>query len=113
MMMMMSPNGLTFKAPSATIAQLAEALSRFSERPIQDATGIEGQYEFELTFTPERGIPRRMPGAGGDRPADSGDAAPAETIAEAVQHYGLKLEPRKSDVEIVAIDHVEKTPTEN
>jgi len=115
MMMSMAANGMTFNAPSATIAQLAEALSRFTERPIQDATGIDGQYEFELTFMPEtmRGIQRRMPPPAADHPGDAADTPPAESIAEALQHYGLKLEPRKSAVDVLTIEHVEKTPTEN
>ena len=115
MMMSMAANGMTFNAPSATIAQLAEALSRFTERPIQDATGIDGQYEFELTFMPEtmRGIQRRMPPPAADHPGDAADTPPAESITEALQHYGLKLEPRKSAVDVLTIEHVEKTPTEN
>jgi len=115
MMMSMAANGMTFNAPSATIAQLAEALSRFTERPIQDATGIDGQYEFELTFMPEtmRGIQRRMPPPAADHPGDAADTPPAESIADALQHYGLKLEPRKSAVDVLTIEHVEKTPTEN
>ena len=32
---------------------------------------------------------------------------------EAVQAYGLKLEPRKSQMEILIVDHIEKTPSEN
>jgi uncharacterized protein (TIGR03435 family) len=42
--------------------------------------------------------------------------APAEAVAsifDAVQRYGLKLEPRKAPMETVVVDHVEKTPTEN
>jgi uncharacterized protein (TIGR03435 family) len=115
MMMSMAANGMTFNAPSVTIAQLAEALSRFTERPIQDATGIDGQYEFELTFMPEtmRGIQRRMPPPAADHPGDAADTPPAESITEALQHYGLKLEPRKSAVDVLTIEHVEKTPTEN
>ena len=117
MMLMMDPSGMHFKAAAVTLAQLAEAISRFTERPVQDMTGIEGQYEFDMTFTPEvtRGMPRMMgppPGAGGDRPADA-PAERAESIVDAVQHYGLKMEPRKSAVDILTIDHIERTPTEN
>ena len=116
MMLMMDPAGMHFKAASATLAQFAEAISRFTERPVQDMTGLPGQYEFDMTFTPEvtRGMPRMMgppPGAGGDRPAEPVEHA--ESIVDAVQHYGLKMEPRKSAVDILTIDHIEKTPTEN
>jgi uncharacterized protein (TIGR03435 family) len=39
---------------------------------------------------------------------------PAPTIFAAVQQQlGLKLEPRLSPMDILVIDHAEKTPTEN
>jgi uncharacterized protein (TIGR03435 family) len=37
----------------------------------------------------------------------------AGTIHEAVQAYGLKLEPRKAQMEILVVDHIERQPTEN
>jgi uncharacterized protein (TIGR03435 family) len=30
-----------------------------------------------------------------------------------VQQLGLTLEPRKAPVDVIVIDHLEKTPTEN
>ena len=119
MMMMMDPSGMHLKANAATLASLTDALSRFTERPIVDMTDIKGQYDFDLVFAPEtmRGMPRGagpMPPPGGERPA--GTDAPAEqaaSIFDAVERYGLKLEPRKAPLEILTIDHIEKTPTEN
>jgi uncharacterized protein (TIGR03435 family) len=118
MRMMMDPSGMHFQASSVTLAGLAEAISRFTERPVMDMTEIKGQYDFELVFAPEtmRGV-RVMggpPPAGGDRGAgDNAPAEPAESIFDAVQRYGLKLEPRKAPIEVLVIDHIEKTPTEN
>lgn len=120
MMMMMGPSGAHMKAPSATLATLAEMLSRFSERPVVDMTGIQGQYDFDLVFTPER--TRNMPGGmrGPMAPPSGGDplaAAPtperAGSIYDSVQRYGLKLEPRKAPMEVLVVDRIEKTPTEN
>jgi uncharacterized protein (TIGR03435 family) len=31
----------------------------------------------------------------------------------AVDHLGLKLEPRKAETEVLVIDHIEKTPVDN
>ncbi len=114
----MEPSGLHLQAPSATVSQVSELLARFTERPIVDMTGIQGQYDFDLAFTPEtmRGpgrapaLPPPPPGgdAGGNPPAEQ-----APSIFEAVQRYGLKLEARKGPLEMLTIDHVEKTPTEN
>jgi uncharacterized protein (TIGR03435 family) len=38
---------------------------------------------------------------------------PGPTIFDAIQDLGLKLEPRKAPVEVLVVDHVNKTPTEN
>ena len=117
MMMMMDPSGMHLKAASATLAALADSLSHFTERPVVDMTGIQGQYDFDLVFAPEtmRGLPRGpMPPPGGERPQGA-EPQPEQgaSIFDAVAQYGLKLESRKGPLEILTIDHIEKTPTEN
>ncbi|HYA18594.1 MAG TPA: TIGR03435 family protein [Bryobacteraceae bacterium] len=98
-------------APSATLANLTALLSRFTERPVVDMTGIPGQYDFDLTFAPEttRGLPA------GDGPLADPDTAsePAPSLSVAVQKYGLRLEARKAPMEIIVVTHAEKTPSEN
>lgn len=110
MFMQVDAAGAHLKAPSATLATLAEMISRFSERPVVDMTGIQGQYDFDLVFSPE--TMRGMPG-GGDRPPTDAPAEPAGSIYDSVQRYGLKLEPRKAPMEVLIVDHIEKAPTEN
>jgi uncharacterized protein (TIGR03435 family) len=120
MSMMMGPDGAHLKAPSATLSTVAEMISRFSERPVVDMTGIQGQYDFDLVFSPEtmrnmpavvRG-PMAPPSAGEQLPADP-PAERAGSIYDSVQRYGLKLEPRKAPMEVLVVDHIEKAPTEN
>lgn len=113
MMLRMQPNGSRVTAPSATLAGLCDLVSRFMERPVVDMTGIEGQYDFDLTFTPE--IIRGVPG-GGPPPVDHQNDTPSEpapSLADAVQQYGLKLEARKAPLELIVVTHAEKTPSEN
>ena len=85
-------------------------------------TGIQGQYDFELVFMPEtmrnmpmgRGPMAGPPSGGGGEPSPSEPPAErAGSIYDSVQRYGLKLEPRKAPMEILVVDHIEKTPTEN
>jgi uncharacterized protein (TIGR03435 family) len=124
MMMQVDPAGAHLKAPSATLTNLAEMLSRFSERPVVDMTGIPGQYDFDLVFAPEN--MRGMPGLRNAPPPPAGESGhppsgvlPEETpekagsIYDSVHRYGLKLEPRRAPMEMLIIDHIEKTPTEN
>jgi uncharacterized protein (TIGR03435 family) len=121
MMMMMGPDGVHVKAASATLAGLGEMMSRFTDRPIVDMTGIQGQYDFDLAFSPEsmRGMPGGgMRGLGPGSPGGEGHPADAAsegggTIFDAVQKYGLKLEARKAPMEILIVDHMERAPTEN
>jgi uncharacterized protein (TIGR03435 family) len=120
LMFMMDPSGMHLKAPAVTLANLCDAISRFTERPVLDMTNIQGQYEFDLVFMPEttHGMPRMMgppPAvAGVDHSSDgSAPSEPGASIYEAVQRYGLKLEPRKAPMDMIVIDHIEKTPTEN
>ena len=71
-------------------------------------TGIDGEYDFSLTFAAETdaGLPQGFQG-------NSALSEPAPSFAEAVKKYGLRIEPRKETIDMFVITHVEKTPTEN
>jgi uncharacterized protein (TIGR03435 family) len=99
---------MTITAPSASLLTLVGVASRFTSRPVVDATGIDGEYDFSLTFAAETdaGLPQGFEG----NPALS---EPAPSFFEAVKKYGLRIEPRKETIDMFVITHVEKTPTEN
>jgi uncharacterized protein (TIGR03435 family) len=110
-----------------TMAGLVEMLTRFTDRPVLDMTELKGTYQVALDLSMEEmaniaraagaaaGMMMPPPGAGKEaaRPADAASSPSGSSIFNAVQQLGLKLEPRKAPVEIVVIDHLEKTPTEN
>ena len=92
---------------------LAQMLSQQLRRTVIDKTGLTGEFDFTLTFTPE-------PGQGGgplgdlppraDAPPPGGDGP---TIFTAIQEQlGLKVESAKGPVEVIVIDKAEK-PTDN
>jgi uncharacterized protein (TIGR03435 family) len=86
-----------------TMEYLVSLLSNFVGKPIDDATGLKGKYDFTLSW---------VIGSGVEVAASDNDSGP--TLVEAVrEQLGLKLEPRKGTVDIFVIDHVEKTPTGN
>ena len=73
-------------------------------RPIVDRTGISGNIDFSMEYTP--------PGAT-TASADGQAALPGTTFEQAVKdQLGLKLEPAKAPLEIPVVDHVEM-PSEN
>ena len=105
-------SGVELRAPAATLATVAEFLSRLMERPVVDMTGLTGQYDLVLTFMPE------IMGGTSASAATNADGRlaftePGPSLFDAVQQYGLKLEARKAPMEMLIVVHAERTPTEN
>jgi uncharacterized protein (TIGR03435 family) len=110
-----------------TMAQFAEQLRTIAAgyifTPVQDATGLEGAFDFTLSFS-TAGVFNGGGGRGatlngnagppaGDTPTAS-DPTGALSIFEAIsRQLGLKLELRKRPVSVLVIDHVEEKPTDN
>jgi uncharacterized protein (TIGR03435 family) len=90
----------------ASMAEMANELSddREWDAAIIDATGLKGRFDFEINI--RKYLPQLKPG---DPPPDI-----LSVVAEALQQeIGLKLEPRKVPIEVLVIDHIDKSPVEN
>jgi uncharacterized protein (TIGR03435 family) len=76
--------------------------------PVVNATGLEGRYEMPLD-------PRIIFGGMGSRNPNSleADIDGFDRMSQALDPLGLKLERRKVPTEVVIVDHMERTPTEN
>lgn len=90
-------------ARGMTPAMLAASIAgtgNIFDRPVVDATGLTGTYDYDLEFAPETAI--------------GADAAPTGApFSEALRaQLGLKLVPQKGAVEVIVIDHIER-PSEN
>ena len=97
------------------LLELARTLSGFVNRIVVDKTGLKGNYDFHITYTPEArgGLPGLPPGAppiGADAPA--GDPNGASLFTALQEQLGLKLDSQKGPVEVLVIDSVEQ-PTED
>jgi len=80
------------------------------DRPVVDKTGIAGEFDFTLQWTPDEtqfaGMGIHVP-----PPVDNPNAPPG--LFTAIQEQlGLMLEPQKIPSEVLVIDHAER-PTEN
>jgi uncharacterized protein (TIGR03435 family) len=76
------------------------------DRPVVDQTGLTGRYDLTVTFTPDESLFNGQ-SLGFPKPADGVEAAPS--FFEAIQQQlGLKLTAEKTQVDVLAIDHVEK-----
>jgi uncharacterized protein (TIGR03435 family) len=85
---------------------------------VVDATGLEGGWDFTLSFSGAGQL--QGGGKGGDGPpgaaSDPGASDPSGglSLMDAVQkQLGLKLETQKRPTPVVVIDHVEQKPTDN
>jgi uncharacterized protein (TIGR03435 family) len=95
--------GAAVTAKHVSMSQYAGLLSGPLRMPVLDMTGLEGRYDFSVDLAPYMA-----------RDADGRPPDVLEAIQTAFQdQLGLKLEPRKSQVEIIVIDRAEKAPTAN
>jgi len=131
----MGPGRARMQAGQESMEDFAKMLSNQVGKPVTDATGLTGKYDFTVTWDGARDIfgfggglpPMPQPPPGGSAAsgvsttgngaallAGATDAEPLPTIFAAVQlQLGLKLEQKKGQIETIVVDHVEKVPTEN
>jgi len=97
---------MTFQMSSP--ADLATRLGR-GVIPIVDATGLTGPYDFTLEY----GVESMIALVQGATPIDDGSDPAPDTFTTLEKQLGLKLEKGKTQIDVVAIDHLDKIPTEN
>jgi uncharacterized protein (TIGR03435 family) len=123
------PGSRTMTCQNISMALFAERLQNMSPDlnwPVPDGTGIEGGFDFSLTYSMRpmmAGMPMGMPAGGGvgGRAGDMAGALPSAsdpsggyTIFEALEkQLGLKLEKQKRTMPVIVVDHIEQKPTEN
>jgi len=105
-----------------TMAQFADALQQqvggYIFSPVKDSTGLEGAYDFVLSFSPAGLLnPGSNNAAVPSAPSDA-NAAPdpsgALSLFDAIyKQLGLKLEKQKRMAPVLVIDHIDEKPTDN
>ena len=89
----------------AAISRLDEWLYIYVPYLVVDETGLEGRYDFDLNVWQYRDL------ADGPVAGNRIDLSPGAN--KALQSLGLKLQLKRSPVEVLIIDHAEKEPTAN
>jgi len=103
------PGRLLWGARNTTMALVAGALPPVGrlDRTVIDQTGLSGNFDFTLQWTPE------SDDAAPPAANLQGDDLQETTFLEALrEQLGLKLESQKGPVQVLVIDHVQK-PSEN
>jgi uncharacterized protein (TIGR03435 family) len=92
------------------MTSLARLLSDVVQRSVIDSTGLTGNFDFELSWTPDQ-LPSR-PGMPADQPfrMNGVEIDPnGPSIFTALQEQlGLKLDATRGPVEVLVIDHIER-----
>ena len=108
-----------FEAKKLSMPALADTLARFTDRPVVDMTALKGNYDLAMEFSPEdfRALMIRSALAAGvalpPEAMKALDNGAGDALFTVIQTLGLKLEPRKAPQDVLVIDHITKTPTEN
>jgi uncharacterized protein (TIGR03435 family) len=84
-----------------TLAEFADILTKFSDRPVLDMTEVQGTFDISTTLDPAL------------RSQNLLDEDRAQALVEAARQTGLKLELRTVTIRNLVIDRAEKTPREN
>jgi uncharacterized protein (TIGR03435 family) len=102
---------------SITMASLAHFLSLSVAGPVEDLTGLKGKYDIDLSWALdpafERPDPYAISYAATHPNAEYPPAPTADLFTSIRDSLGLRLEPRKEQVEMIVIDSIERVPTEN
>ncbi len=103
------PACCTMRGRKLHMADLIGELASILDRPISDHTGFTGEFDVDLSFSPDPALQGFGFGPG-DPPAARPPANPnlPNIVAALQQQLGLKLAPAKGPVEVLVIDHAEK-----
>jgi uncharacterized protein (TIGR03435 family) len=100
---------------NTTMAQLAERLpalaSGYVHSPVLDSTGLEGGWDFTLQFSKVAQLRNGSVVSPNEAASDPNGALSLPDAME--KQLGLKMELQKRPVEVLVIDRVERTPTDN
>ena len=94
----MKPNRAIMTAERVTMTWFAETLTNPLRAPVVDKTGLTGRYDFTLDISKYVS-------------PDAGPDTMMSALMECLQQeLGLKIEPRKLPLEILVVEHAEKSP---
>jgi uncharacterized protein (TIGR03435 family) len=111
MTMAIVPGHARLRSDAQTMSWLAGQLSAQLGGPVTDATELKGKYDFILSWAFGEDTAAVVPGDAAGAPHV--DAYRPALINAVQSQLGLKMERKKAPVEVLIVDHAEKTPAAN
>jgi uncharacterized protein (TIGR03435 family) len=108
-----------FEVKKVGMEALVNTLGRFMDRPILDLTKLDGRYNITFPVTREEFMPmlvRSAVNAGVTLPPQALQLLESPAIGSVIdglKAVGLLLEARKAPLDMLVIDSMERTPTDN
>ncbi len=96
------------EASKITMQKLADLLARQTGVPVEDSTGLKGVFDFTLEWAPVE-APNMTMADGGSTGGSSGPSL----FTALEEQLGRKLESRKSPLDVIVVDHIERSPSGN
>jgi len=106
-----SSSGGHIEARKVQMSDLVETLWRYVDRPVVDMTGLTGRYDLSLAYGVEE-LRNMLRVVHVDRQI-ADNALPPASIFDSLKAVGLMLDARKSAMDVVVVDRIEKTPAAN
>ena len=113
----LGPKAIETKKLSMTT--FADMLTRFMDRPVVDQTNLKAAYDMTLELTPEDRMVlmiRSAVTAGVVLPPQALallDLPSSDSLPNSLKKVGLTFEARRAPLEVIVVDQIQKTPTEN
>ena len=92
------------------MVRIARELSAFTDRPVQDQTGLSGSFDFQLAWTPDENV--STDGRGKLLNGAALDTSEPSLYSAVREQLGLKFQATRGRIELLVIDHAEQ-PREN
>jgi uncharacterized protein (TIGR03435 family) len=96
-------SGYSFTFTNAAMSNLVGALSQVTGRRVLDRTGLRSQYDFTLSYAPDRGAGRE-----GSNVSPAADSLPDSVFTALREQLGLNLEAQKSQVDFIVVDRLDR-----
>lgn len=95
------------------LQKLVDMLNGQLDRLVIDETGLTDEFDIDLYWTPDPASLQLRPGP--PEVGKAGEAAePSSPLISAIrEQLGIRVVPKKGPVDVLVVDHIEKTPTEN